>query len=282
MKHSNSGIEKIEARGARLEQSAVHVATMQAEHLANKRAYDESVDEFLVNAARKAGLTALPLRVIEAAMIYVAEAGKHPATAATWIAGIGASIKSDAPADEPDGSKERARDNGDDGVDVFVEISRNAAFAKRRVLEAAGLHWHGRSGTWQGRVNTVVFEQLKKDFRGRVTDHVPAKKPKEKAARAAPEANDAKPQGDRIAGEVAPDAASGPAAAPPLIDQAAAASGGTVAADAKAAQDVADTPAASASAPAQKQPPVPAPVPAASTPRPASPFANFRRAARAV
>ena len=53
-------------------------------------------------------------------------------------------------------------------IHVVVKLSRNASVSNRRVLAAAGLHWHGRLGRWTGKTNTEALESLRSAFGERV------------------------------------------------------------------------------------------------------------------
>jgi hypothetical protein len=55
-----------------------------------------------------------------------------------------------------------------DKVEAFVKISRNASEDKRKLLENAGLHWHGRDGGWTGAVGSASLAQLRDVFGDKV------------------------------------------------------------------------------------------------------------------
>lgn len=54
-------------------------------------------------------------------------------------------------------------------IDVSVQISRNAAEAKRGLLTQAGMKWNGKAGRWIGRVDRRDLDELKAAFGERLT-----------------------------------------------------------------------------------------------------------------
>lgn len=53
-------------------------------------------------------------------------------------------------------------------IQAFVKLSRNASASNRRMLESAGLHWHGRAGGWIGNVTLDELAHLRLAFGERV------------------------------------------------------------------------------------------------------------------
>jgi hypothetical protein len=53
-------------------------------------------------------------------------------------------------------------------IHAFVKLSRNASASNRRILESAGLHWHGRAGGWIGNVTPDDLAHLRLAFGERV------------------------------------------------------------------------------------------------------------------
>lgn len=53
-------------------------------------------------------------------------------------------------------------------IQAFVRFSRNASASNRRLLESAGLHWHGRDGGWTGNVTPAALAYLRQAFGKRV------------------------------------------------------------------------------------------------------------------
>jgi len=53
-------------------------------------------------------------------------------------------------------------------IHAFVKLSRNASASNRRMLESAGLHWHGRAGGWIGNVTPDELAHLRRAFGERV------------------------------------------------------------------------------------------------------------------
>jgi hypothetical protein len=56
----------------------------------------------------------------------------------------------------------------DANIQAFVKLSRNASASNRRLLESAGLHWHGRDAGWTGNVTPAALADLRLAFGERV------------------------------------------------------------------------------------------------------------------
>jgi hypothetical protein len=185
-----------------------------------------------------------------------------------------------APPPRGRGGSRDATDDGDGRVFVTVKVSRNVGAERRGLLESAGLRWHGKSGTWQGRVTAEVVARLQDAFGDRVAVHSP---PAPAVAAADSGSRAAGPDAAIVTGDEPMPARAGTAgvagpAAPPPVDPAAAPAVGAAADGPGVVQDAAAD-ASAPPAPVQDQPIMPVADVASNPPRPAaaSPFAGFRR-----
>ena len=121
---------------------------LDAEILELEAAQEARVEDAILEAVRRWRIARLPIGEVLAVLEQLADTTNMP---------VPTSESALVPAGLPSGD-----------IRVVVKLSRNASVSNRRVLAAAGLHWHGRLGRWAGKTNTEALESLRSAFGERV------------------------------------------------------------------------------------------------------------------
>jgi hypothetical protein len=148
MKRQHTRIKEIERSQTELAHLHDQRAHLDAEILKLEAAQAARVEDVILEAVRRWRIARLPIGGVLAVLEQLADTQNMPAPT---------SESALTPAGLPAGD-----------IRVVVKLSRNASVSNRRVLAAAGLHWHGRLGRWTGNANTEVLESLRSAFGERV------------------------------------------------------------------------------------------------------------------
>src|ERR1700688_1442255 len=154
-------VAKLEAEGAKLARLGRKVAVLEKQIAQSRVAYNAGVERVILDLAREAGITQLPIGDIVEGLTRL---GKR-VDRQTSQGQVAMPMAEAAPSSASEGRSV---------VEIFVKMSGNASEQNRQKLLASGLHWNGKAGGWAGEGDEATLERLRIDFPGRVLRPVPA------------------------------------------------------------------------------------------------------------
>jgi hypothetical protein len=152
---AQSEIRKLELETARIANRRQRHEAQGLDLAEAERHHQATLENFVLEGIRAAGLTRLPLSVI---LEKIKALGVGPA-----VQEVGS-----------DPGNPRSVKPFDEEVDrnrqvVFVKITRNLSVDNRRAIEEHGLRWNGKRGGWKGMAGAAAIEGLREKFGDRLT-----------------------------------------------------------------------------------------------------------------